>query len=212
MAVIQDHLKQEGLRRAAFLVFGALALILVGVLSDLGESAEVLVGLGAFTFWVAGTVSWAQAKGWHWGWGLLGLSLIGVIVIALLPDRHSIETSQERPLSALSKPIRLPSIRLSRTSDALRRKIPLFALATMFAITLYPPWSYTFTQPGMAVVRKPGPRAFLFLPPSPERAWSERFGVVLDGSRLLVEFVAVAVGSGLIYVAVNRGSGPRRGA
>jgi hypothetical protein len=46
----------------------------------------VLVGLGLFIW---GCISYSKGKGHHAAWGLLGLlSIIGLIILVLFPDRH----------------------------------------------------------------------------------------------------------------------------
>lgn len=41
----------------------------------------------ALTIW--GCCSYAKGKGYHWGWGFLGLlSLIGLIILVCFPDKH----------------------------------------------------------------------------------------------------------------------------
>ena len=48
----------------------------------------VLLVIGALVF-IWGCCEYAKGKGYNSAWGLLGiLSLIGLIVLALMPDRH----------------------------------------------------------------------------------------------------------------------------
>ena len=46
----------------------------------------ILVGAGLFIW---GCVSYVKGKGHHGAWGILGLlSIIGLIILALFPDKH----------------------------------------------------------------------------------------------------------------------------
>lgn len=72
------------LLQAAFLFLGALALVLLAPLLNATEFGSLLETF-AFIMWVAATIILAQAKGWHWGWGLLGLSLLGALIVVFLP-------------------------------------------------------------------------------------------------------------------------------
>ena len=47
------------------------------------------VSLSALPVFALGGCASAKAKGWHWSWGLLGLtSLPGILVLMLFTDRH----------------------------------------------------------------------------------------------------------------------------
>lgn len=49
-------------------------------------SVLILAGLVLFIW---GCISYSKGKGHHRGWGFLGLlSIFGLIILALLPDRH----------------------------------------------------------------------------------------------------------------------------
>jgi hypothetical protein len=73
----------------------------------------------------------------------------------------------------------------------------------ILALTLYPPWCYTYQHSGVSQVSRPGPRALLFSPPAPEKALAA-YGVRLDFSRLLLEWAGVGiVCSVLLLVAVS---------
>jgi hypothetical protein len=45
--------------------------------------------------WMFGSVAWSLAKGQHWGWGLLGFSLVGIAVIAWLPNKIESDLSRK---------------------------------------------------------------------------------------------------------------------
>ena len=48
--------------------------------------SSLLFGIGLFTW---GCMSYMKGKGYHGAWGLLGLlSIIGLIILVLFPDRH----------------------------------------------------------------------------------------------------------------------------
>lgn len=51
------------------------------------ETAGIAILVASLFLWMLGTVSWAIAKGQHWGWGLLGFTVIGLLIIGLLPDK-----------------------------------------------------------------------------------------------------------------------------
>jgi hypothetical protein len=45
--------------------------------------------LGGLVLFIWGCTSYSKGKGYHLGWGFLGLlSLLGLIILALLPDKH----------------------------------------------------------------------------------------------------------------------------
>ena len=47
------------------------------------------VSLSALPVFALGGCAYAKAKGWHWSWGLLGLtSLPGILVLMLFADKH----------------------------------------------------------------------------------------------------------------------------
>ena len=62
---------------------GVIALVVMSRSEEVG--AAILVA--SLFPWMLGTVSWAIAKGRHWAWGLLGFTVIGLLIIALLPDK-----------------------------------------------------------------------------------------------------------------------------
>ncbi len=84
---------------------GAAAVVwLVGFLTAVLTRQETVLALAfgvALVLWMLGTVSWALSKGRHWGWGLLGLSVIGIVVIAMLQDRTKQPTGQVLDLRTL---------------------------------------------------------------------------------------------------------------
>ena len=56
------------------------------VIGDIFGSVLILGGLVLFIW---GCTSYSKGKGYHLGWGFLGLlSLLGLIILALLPDKH----------------------------------------------------------------------------------------------------------------------------
>ncbi|MEJ2061448.1 MAG: hypothetical protein P8Y64_13340 [Gammaproteobacteria bacterium] len=66
-------------------VFGRYLQMQGSGMSALG-SLMLLMGIGVFLW---GCWNYAQGKGYHGAWGLLGLfSLLGLIILAVLPDRH----------------------------------------------------------------------------------------------------------------------------
>lgn len=79
--------ERPSLKKAAYLVLSALALVLVSVIPGITESLGPLLRVLGYCLWLVGTITWAQAKGQHWCWGLLGLSGLGALIIAFLPDR-----------------------------------------------------------------------------------------------------------------------------
>lgn len=68
-------------------------------------------------------------------------------------------------------------------------------VAIILASCLCPPWLYTFTKKDVGFQTKPAGYALLFSPPAPEKGAYHRelYGVRLDGSRLLLQILAVAV-------------------
>ena len=79
--------ERPSLRKAAYLVLSALLLVLASAIPGITDSIGPLLRVLGYGLWLAGTITWALAKGRHWGWGLLGLSVLGALVIAFLPDR-----------------------------------------------------------------------------------------------------------------------------
>jgi hypothetical protein len=64
----------------------AVGVIALVVMSRSETVGTVLLVASLFP-WMLGTVSWAMAKGQHWAWGLFGTTVIGLLIIALLPDK-----------------------------------------------------------------------------------------------------------------------------
>ena len=89
----------------------------------------------------------------------------------------------------------------SRFGRGTRIFLTLACLA-LLAVTLYPPWTYTFQSQGISQVTNPGPRAFLFLPPAPELGYLYS-GVHLDYGRLLVEWLCIGALSALLLIVVR---------
>jgi|SRR3954466_11945981 len=82
---------RRGLLLAAFLCLTAFIFVVFSVTvlpsTEFKELAALLRWL-ALLLWLSGTIIWAQAKGWSWTWGLLGLSILGALIIAFLPNRN----------------------------------------------------------------------------------------------------------------------------
>ena len=69
----------------------AVGLSVVGVALTFTRFAPIgpVVSLSALPVFALGGCAYAKAKGWHWAWGLLGLtSLPGILVLMLFTDRH----------------------------------------------------------------------------------------------------------------------------
>jgi hypothetical protein len=73
--------------KAAYLIVSALLLFVASIIPGIADSVGPPFRLFGFGLWLSGSTTWASAKGWHWGWGLLGLTVIGALVIAFLPIR-----------------------------------------------------------------------------------------------------------------------------
>lgn len=82
-----------------------------------------------------------------------------------------------------------------------RQVAALCILAAFAIVLLFPPWVYTFTRPGMAVVFSPAPRSFVFGPPHKGYDGFAR-GLTLDWKRLSTELLAIGSLGGFIYYAV----------
>ena len=49
----------------------------------------LLISLAGFGLFIWGCISYAQGKGYHGAWGLLGvISLLGLIILVFFPDKH----------------------------------------------------------------------------------------------------------------------------
>ena len=77
------------------------------------------------------------------------------------------------------------------------------ALLVGAALAVYPPWNYTFSGENAVQVVKAGPRAPIWAPPAPERT-GIRNGVVIDLSRLLVEWLAVGAVAAVLFTILPR--------
>jgi len=54
-----------------------------------GALLATLLVLAGAVFFIWGCMSYAKGKGYAAGWGLLGLlSILGLIILALFPDKH----------------------------------------------------------------------------------------------------------------------------
>jgi hypothetical protein len=208
---------RSDLRRAAVLAVTSCLFILAANTVLSGEEfsllAAILTGL-AFIFWPFAMILWTQAKGWHWGWSLLGFSVIGAIVIALLPDRNAplamkpIMVAKQGRASHMTETVNSSDkLGTPKAARGIRRHEvrPIAALCILaaFAVALiYPPWSYTYTRPGMAVVSNPAPRSFILSPPDTgfDRT---RYGLGLDWKRLSTELLAIGCIGGVVYYALS---------
>lgn len=70
-----------------------LVLSILGRIMMTAGSGLALLGLflaiGGLVIFIWGCVNYAQGKGQHPAWGLLGLlSIIGLLILVLMPDRH----------------------------------------------------------------------------------------------------------------------------
>jgi hypothetical protein len=77
--------ERPSLKKAAYLVLSALALVLVSAIPGIAESLGPLLRVLGWCLWLAGTITWAQAKGQHWCWGLFFGLVLGVCISAFLP-------------------------------------------------------------------------------------------------------------------------------
>ena len=84
----------------------------------------------------------------------------------------------------------------------LSRVLLLVLLLVLSGITLFPPWTYTYSRAGMSPVLWPAPRGFIFHPPRPIEGF-EHAGIILDIGRLAVEWLAVASCAGAVYALVS---------
>jgi len=72
----------------------------------------------------------------------------------------------------------------------------LIAAGVIFvAIGLFPPWTYTFDAQSIHS-EKPAGYALIVSPPGPEETGSPAFGVRLDISRLLVQWLVLVAATG----------------
>ena len=59
------------------------------------------LGLAGFVLFIWGCLSYSKGKGYHPGWGFLGLlSFFGLIILVLMPDRHKKNANGEDENSA----------------------------------------------------------------------------------------------------------------
>lgn len=78
-------------RKANNCIGTALVLSVGGVVLTMTKFAPMgpVVAISALPIFVLGCCAYAKAKGYHWIWGLLGLtSLPGLLVLMLIKDRH----------------------------------------------------------------------------------------------------------------------------
>jgi hypothetical protein len=197
---------RPSLKKAAYLILSALFAILVSAIPEITDSVGPLLRLLGFGLWLSGTITWASAKGWHWGWGLLGISGIGALAIALMPDHTRNPYTQARSSLIQDEDGKVVSTNVGRRYHlriGMRQKVLVVFASLLALVALFPPWSYTFDQPGMATVHKPAPRSFLFSPPAPEQNYPN-FGVLLDFKRLCVELLSTVFLGGAVNALANR--------
>jgi len=80
-----------------------------------------------------------------------------------------------------------------------RRTIMALSAVALLLVAAYPPWVFTCSVAGSAVAAKPAGHAWLFDPPTPERA-SAAFGVALDWGRLTL--LGVVLGSATLVALI----------
>lgn len=199
--------KRPSLKKAAYLIVSASILLLASVIPGMADSLGPVLRIVGFGVWLVGSTTLASAKGWHWGWGFLGLTGVGALILAFLPDQtlSSGHRKKSTPAWEHSKSqVRPRHVWYFQRRRALR-KIALVIFASLLALaTLFPPWSYTYARPGMAVVQKPAPRRFLLSPPAPE-IYTVYSGVTIDLKRLSIEVLSIALIGGTVY-SLGRGS------
>jgi hypothetical protein len=83
------------------------------------------------------------------------------------------------------------------------RWVAPIALTALLALTLYPPWAYTYQQSGMSQVHEPAPRALLWAPPPKSQSLPSYCGCSLDYGRLAAEWAAVLLGAVLAVLGLG---------
>lgn len=94
----------------AGLLIQIVGFISVPTLVELDPVAGPLIGLGMLFLGagmlIVGLGYYASAKGHHWAWGLMGmLSIIGLLVLAALPDRQHVRVIEELLSRDVSDPV-----------------------------------------------------------------------------------------------------------
>jgi hypothetical protein len=92
-----------------------------------------------------------------------------------------------------------------------QRWLIFLLLLALAVVTLFPPWTYTYSKAGMSPVLRPAPRGFLFTPPEPLVRGSIYHGIILDLRRLFAEWVALLLSGCAIYVFATFSGGLFRG-
>jgi hypothetical protein len=90
------------------------------------------------------------------------------------------------------------------TLNLKQKRILIASVLIFIAMGLYPPWTYTFSST-LRHSEKPAGYGLIVAPPAPEKnapAW----GVSLDISRLLVQWLVLAAATGFALLLVK---GPR---
>ena len=87
---------------------------------------------------------------------------------------------------------------VARAKALLNRKTVLVVGAFLVAVAgLFPPWLYTFSASGIHSEKNAG-YALILTPPAREGK-SEPYGIRLDSSRLVIEWVCIAAAAGAVY-------------
>lgn len=66
-----------------------------------GQSLQFFLGYALFllgySLFIFGCINYSKAKGYHWVVGLLGmLNIIGLVILAVLPDKHKVGKVREQ--------------------------------------------------------------------------------------------------------------------
>jgi hypothetical protein len=90
-----------------------------------------------------------------------------------------------------------------------QRRAIKWAVLVFLLATLFPPWLYVYDQNGSAGAhaRKPAGYYCMLTPPSPQGT-GVAYGVSLDTSRLMLEWVCILVTTGAAWFFLNVDSGP----
>ena len=87
--MLAEYKTQTNIGLGVGLLFQFIGNVLIGSGSGTLPTLGLLLLLTGWGIFIWGTVSYAQGKGHHGAWGILGfLSLLGLIILVLLPDRY----------------------------------------------------------------------------------------------------------------------------
>ena len=91
--MLQEYKRKTNIGVGAGLILQLLGNVLLGPEGSEPSANQSIVGmicsLVGFVLFIWGCLSYSKGKGYHPGWGFLGLlSVIGLIILALMPDRH----------------------------------------------------------------------------------------------------------------------------